>query len=290
MTGRSGAAPVENISDTARWVAAYRAMETERPDAHFRDPYARLLAGDEGERILDTMRSGRSSAWAFVVRTCVFDELLRRSIGEGGVDTVLNLAAGLDARPWRLALPPSLRWIEVDLPGILSYKQQKLGDARPVCGLESVRLDLSDLRARRELFARVGASAKNVLVLTEGLLVYLTPEQVGELASDLHAQPSFRRWVIDIVSPDLLKWLQKSYGRALADAGAPLRFAPAEGSRFYEAFGWKTAEFHSTFEEGRRLKREMKGAWLFRLLMRFAPAARRETLHRMGGIVLLERT
>jgi methyltransferase (TIGR00027 family) len=283
-------APVENISDTARWVAAYRAMETERADAHFKDPYARLLAGDQGERILAAMKNGRSSAWAFVVRTCVFDELLLRAVAEAGVDTVVNLAAGLDARPWRLSLPPSLRWIEVDLPGILSYKQQRLAGARPVCAFESVRLDLSDVAARRELFARVGAGAKNVIVLTEGLLVYLTPEQVGELASDLHAQPSFRRWVLDIVSPDLLKWLQKSYGRQLADAGAPLRFAPAEGTRFYEKFGWKTAEFRSTFDEGQRLKREMKGAWLFRLLMRFASAARREKLHQMGGIVLLERT
>jgi O-methyltransferase involved in polyketide biosynthesis len=36
---------IEHISDTARWVAFYRAMETERPDAIFRDPFARQLAG-----------------------------------------------------------------------------------------------------------------------------------------------------------------------------------------------------------------------------------------------------
>jgi O-methyltransferase involved in polyketide biosynthesis len=31
---------IRNISDTARWMAVYRARETERPDAHFRDPFA----------------------------------------------------------------------------------------------------------------------------------------------------------------------------------------------------------------------------------------------------------
>ena len=41
---------IENISDTARWVAVYRAMETERPDAIFRDPFAARLAGDTGRR------------------------------------------------------------------------------------------------------------------------------------------------------------------------------------------------------------------------------------------------
>jgi len=31
---------IENVSDTARWVAVYRAMETARPDAIFKDPFA----------------------------------------------------------------------------------------------------------------------------------------------------------------------------------------------------------------------------------------------------------
>jgi O-methyltransferase involved in polyketide biosynthesis len=41
--------PIENVSDTARWVAMYRALESDRPDAHFHDPYARLLAGERGD-------------------------------------------------------------------------------------------------------------------------------------------------------------------------------------------------------------------------------------------------
>lgn len=42
---------VRDVSDTALWVAVYRARETERPDALFRDPYARRLAGARGEQI-----------------------------------------------------------------------------------------------------------------------------------------------------------------------------------------------------------------------------------------------
>jgi len=37
---------------------------------------------------------------------------------------VVNLAAGLDARPYRMSLPASLQWIEVDLPEILAYKEK----------------------------------------------------------------------------------------------------------------------------------------------------------------------
>src|ERR1044071_1266015 len=103
--------PIANVSDTARWVAYYRAMETDRPDAHFRDPYARRLAGPEGKAIVDKMPRGKASAWAMVTRTAVFDEIVLDVVRNQQVDTVLNIAAGLDARPWRLPLPSSLRWI-----------------------------------------------------------------------------------------------------------------------------------------------------------------------------------
>jgi O-methyltransferase involved in polyketide biosynthesis len=35
---------IENVSDTARWVAMYRAQESSRPDALFHDPFAERLA------------------------------------------------------------------------------------------------------------------------------------------------------------------------------------------------------------------------------------------------------
>jgi methyltransferase (TIGR00027 family) len=136
---------VQNISDTARWAAWFRAEETKRPDALFRDPYAERLAGAQGPDIANTIPEGNKHAWAWVARTYVFDEFITRCI-QDRADMVVNLAAGLDARPYRMALPASLQWIEVDLPGILSYKEQVLAAEKPSCVLERVRLDLSNVR------------------------------------------------------------------------------------------------------------------------------------------------
>ena len=279
---------IRDISDTARWVAFYRAMESERPDAHFRDPFARRLAGERGEEIVRGMPKGASGSWSMVVRTIVFDEIITRLVAEGA-DTVLNLASGLDARPYRLKLPPTLKWIEVDLPAILDYKQETLAGERASCEHEVVRLDLSNVEARRELFARVGAKAGRALVVTEGLLVYLTPEQVGALASDLHAQPSFRWWLLDIVRPEIIKRMEKTWGKKVAEANAPFRFAPAEGTDFFRPHGWREREFRPMMDEARCLKREMPMAWLWHILTRVQPASRREKFRRMGGCVLLER-
>ena len=127
-----------------------------------------------------------------------------RVVRDEGLDTIVNLAAGLDARPYRLDLPPQLHWIDVDLEGILSYKEAALAGERPRCRVEFVRADLIDHTARRALFQRVGAEAKRALVISEGLLVYLTPEDVTSLAQDLYAQTALRWWLIELGSPALL--------------------------------------------------------------------------------------
>ena len=110
-------------------------------------------------------------------------------------------------------LPSSLQWIEVDLPAMIDYKEGILGQEKPRCALERVRLDLADVAGRRALFQRLGSTAKKVLVITEGLLVYLTRDEVSALGRDLAAQTSFRDWAIDLCSPGLLKMLQKNLGR-----------------------------------------------------------------------------
>ena len=281
--------PIEHVSDTARWVAVYRAMESERPDAHFHDPFARKLAGAKGDEIVRTLKAGTSMAWAMIVRTQVFDEIIMAEVGTDSIDLVLNLAAGLDARPWRLALPQSLQWVDVDLPDIIRYKLETLGDAKPHCSYEAVEADLTDATVRRELFARIGARSKRALILSEGLLIYLTDADVAALATDLHATPSFTRWVIDLASPRLLKMMTRSWGKAAAAGNAPFKFAPPSGTDFFRELGWTERAYHSTMEEAERLDREMKMMWLWKFLGRFYPARMREEFRRMSGTVVLER-
>jgi methyltransferase (TIGR00027 family) len=281
---------IEHVSDTARWVALYRAMESERPDALFRDPYARRLAGERGERILASMKKGRAWAWPMIVRTAVMDELILRSVEREAVGTVLNLAAGLDTRPYRLPLPRTLCWVEADFPDVIAYKQEQLAGERPACALEQVGIDLTDVARRRALFDRVGATAPRVLVVSEGLLIYLEPEQVASLATDLAVPASFRWWLIDLASPRLIKMMERSWGQAVAAGNAPFLFAPPQGTRFFEPHGWREAEYRSMWEESLRLKRTMPLAWLWNLVGKLYPKSKRDEFRRMSGIVLLERT
>jgi methyltransferase (TIGR00027 family) len=276
---------IRNISDTALWSALHRARESERPGALFRDPFARRLAGTRGEEIAKTFAMKEADDWSWAARTFLFDKFTSTSVDQG-FDMVINLAAGLDARPYRMALPASLKWVEIDLPNILNYKQVTLSHEKPACSVDRVALDLRDVGARREVFAKLGAKATNALIVTEGLLIYLSPEEVASLARDLAEPPSFRRWACDLASPGLLQMIQKKANQKLDQAGAPLKFGPKEGPGFFAPHGWKPLEVCSLLKTAAHFKRLSFGMRLLALL----PESNGEQGSRpWGGACLLEK-
>ena len=245
---------IRSIADTAQWAALYRAQETDRKNALFRDPFARRLAGERGAEIARSMGKRNQNEWAWVTRTFLFDQLITASISRG-TNLVVNLAAGLDARPYRMELPASLRWVEIDMPELLAYKESILKDDKPRCGLERVPLDLADVPARQALFQRLGQSGTRGLIISEGFLIYLSGAEVGALAQDLAATPGFLEWTFDLSSPGLLNLLNKTVGERLKAASAPLQFAPEEGPRFFQQFGWRPVEVRSLLKTAARARR-----------------------------------
>ena len=245
---------VRDISDTARWVAYFRALETLRPDALFRDPYAERLAGARGFEIASTLPDGNKHEWAWMARTYLFDQFVSREI-QAGADVVLNLAAGLDARPYRMDLPSGLQWVEVDFPEIVQHKEKVLAEDRPKCKLERIALDLSNQEARRELFAHVNDLGSNVVVMSEGLLIYLTNDEVASLSQDLAARSRFRSWIVDLTSPGQLRLMQRTTGKQLQEAGAPFKFGPPEGQNFFKPYGWEARDVQGMLKTAAQFNR-----------------------------------
>ncbi|MFF2551111.1 class I SAM-dependent methyltransferase [Nocardia sp. NPDC058058] len=242
---------IGDISDTARWVAAYRAAESERPDALFHDRLADRLAGARGHAIADgpvAPRGGRNG-WPQVVRTRLIDDLIGRALAQG-CDRVINLAAGLDTRPYRLELPTGLRWYEADLPGLVAEKTRLLAEETPGCTVVRRAVDVTDDTACRAFLSEATDGARHALIITEGLLPYLTPEQVRGLGALLR-QPAVEWWLLDIYSPMMRRAVNLTMGEQLGSAR--WQFAPVEGVRFFT--GWTALETESLFEAAARWKR-----------------------------------
>jgi methyltransferase (TIGR00027 family) len=284
-----GEVHIENVSDTAFWVAHYRAVESARPDALFRDPLAARLAGERGRKIAQSIPMSFFTAWIIAIRTPLIDDLIREAIADG-IDTVVNLGAGLDTRPYRMDLPGTLNWIEVDYPAVIAFKEEQLAGEQPTCRLQRIKLDLAHVDQRREMLARIDAGAGKLLVLTEGVVPYLSVEEAGALADDLCALKQKSNWIVDYIAPQIVKQRQRRLNDKMRNA--PFKFAPDNWRGFFEEHGWRLKEMHYFMAEAARRQRPfplppvIKLMWGIRSL--FMSRARREAIRKSAGFALLE--
>ena len=77
---------INNVSDTALWVASYRAEESKRPDALFNDPYAQKLCGDKGNEIANYQHGSKYVKWSVILRTVIIDDFIKMLVNEKKID------------------------------------------------------------------------------------------------------------------------------------------------------------------------------------------------------------
>ena len=253
--------PVPHVSDTAWLVAELRAIESERPDAHFHDPLARKLLGDKGAKILEIFSDNFSDDFLMSVRAKVIDDLILKTVNDGA-DMVINLATGLDTRPYRLDLPKNLRWIEVDYSELIDFKNDRLASDKPNCDLSRYGVDLAVDHDRRRFFDEIACETKNCLVLTEGLLYYLTAQNITALAADLFAKENFKWWMMDIMDPGFRKWMMEKFpAKKSEEKGTEFHFIAEDMLDSITSSGWKKSEFYSYASEAKRLNRLPSVPW-----------------------------
>jgi len=150
----------ESVGSTALGVAAARAAETESENPLIQDPFARAFLEAAGDGMWSLMANPMKSAELtdldpdllvrmrvmidfMAVRTAFFDEYFLDGVGSG-VRQVVILAAGLDARAWRLPWPDGTAVYELDQAKVLEFKSTTLRNrgAHPTSRLMSVAVDL----------------------------------------------------------------------------------------------------------------------------------------------------
>ncbi len=186
--------PPQGVGKTALGVARVRARESQREDRLFDDPYAQAFV-DAAPGAFPEERAVRERPAAYgplaslgaafyahaIIRTRFYDEYLTAATAAGGRQVVL-LAAGLDTRAFRLAWPAGTRVFELDLPGVLAFKEAVLGarGAVPRCERVTVPADLREDWPSRLTAAGFGP-ARPATWLAEGLVIYLTAGEAGRL-------------------------------------------------------------------------------------------------------------
>lgn len=181
---------VTSVGYTALAVAAMRAVATSRPQPLARDEYAQHFVRAAGEPYLmklltdSTANSMEPAAhWPafFGIQMRFFDTFFADA-SASGVRQMVILAAGLDARAYRLQWPPATRIFEVDQAEVLAFKSRVLRQQKAVAAAErrEVPVDLRDDWVGALNSAGFDAGAPTAWLL-EGLLMYLPGTAHDEL-------------------------------------------------------------------------------------------------------------
>jgi methyltransferase (TIGR00027 family) len=277
---------IQHVSDTALWIAGYRAQETVRPDAVFKDPLAARLAGSRGMQMVAATPHTEAMAFAMVARTTAIDRLIYFTINQG-IDTIINLGAGLDTRPYRMQLPSHLKWIEVDFAHMIDYKNDMLKGEKPVCSLQRIPCDLSLQVERLKLFSRLDGETKKALIITEGVIAYLTNDQAAQLSKDLFSMPHFHFWIQDYRIHRLRNKQSESLNKIVKNT--PFQFTADNPVAFFSNDGWKVVDNILMLDEGDRIGRKVPLSFSNKLKAKLFKKKFRESVNRSYGFVLFSR-
>ncbi len=180
----------ESVGATALGVASARAAETRSENPLIRDPFAQVFLDAVGDGVWNWHSAPQlpaelieaepelplqmqSMVGYMASRTAFFDQFFSDAT-RAGIRQAVILAAGLDARSWRLAWPESTTVYELDQPRVLEFKVATLAEhgAQPACNRVAVAVDLRQDWPTALRQAGFDASAPSAWS-AEGLMPYL---------------------------------------------------------------------------------------------------------------------
>jgi methyltransferase (TIGR00027 family) len=228
------------LATTATWTAAVRALESQRDDRLFNDPWAHDLAGASGLAWMDT--KSPESVVPIVLRTRYFDDFLEHISRDLGIHQIVLLGAGYDTRAFRLQWPSGTKLFELDVSLVLERKDSILSDARatPACQRIVVSTDLT--QDWSEPLIRSGFRLEQPTGwLLEGFLFYLPTETVTSLLAEVSGSSAADSWLgFDIInsvmltSPLTRQWLEMQ-----RLSGSPWIGVLDDPVDFLATHGWK---------------------------------------------------
>jgi methyltransferase (TIGR00027 family) len=243
----------EAVAGTGLLVAAIRALESTRDDRLFTDPYADRLAGETGRALLAAAiaETGERSMVQIVVRTRFLDDALLRAVRTA--HQVVIVAAGMDARAYRLAWPDGAVVYELDQAAVIAAKNDVLANDKPRCRRVAVGVDLADDWPTALTESGFDPNAPTVWLI-EGLLQYLDEDAVRTLFDRVNRLSAPGSTLLyDVVGKTLLESpMMAPLVKAMAEHGSPWLFGTDEPGDLAER-QWLVGHGHRHRETGQRM-------------------------------------
>lgn len=202
------------VSATAFYCAGTRMLDAERADSLLRDSWAARFMGDDGKAIFEKFRHLGIPIGAHQVRCHLIDQVVAEKIGLNPDLLVVLMSAGFDSRAFRLG---GGRWVEIGEPPVIERKERVAPAASCPNNLRRIAVRFSEERLS-DVLATL-ATQQPVLVICEGVTMYLERPQLDELTAALQAAFPNHWFIADLMSRAFGNTLTGSMKRVLASIG-----------------------------------------------------------------------
>ena len=247
-----------SIIETALWAAAQRARESERTDHLFSDPLAHVLAGDEGMAALDLSHKynprHEDASKHISIPIRFFDDVAQQ-FTSAGIRQLVLLAAGMDARAYRLNWPEHTTIYRTRSSRVARKKETLLHQSGSEARCRRVTLGADLVQDWASLLAGAGFDrAQRSIWLIEGLFYYLEEPAVNHVLAEVSSQACTGSVLLtDLISRSFLTspGMQPAL-KAMEERGMGWRFGSDDPVGLFAAHGWK-ADIRQPDDEGRKL-------------------------------------
>lgn len=222
------------ISKTAFYCCGVRMQDAESDDPICGDRFAKAFMNDDGLRVFEAFKDETSPNATNVMRHRIIDDLLRAELLENPDLQVVTIGAGFDSRPYRL---DGGTWIELDEPQVIAYKNERLPVENSANALSRIAMDFATDSLEEKLAPF--ASRRPVVIVIEGVFVYLSEEEIAELLRKLHRLFPQHRLICDLMSRSFFEEYSRTLHEKINDIGTTFRFTVDEPEKIFLANGYR---------------------------------------------------
>jgi len=229
------------VSKTAYYCCGVRMMDALSTKPLVNDTFAKRLMDEEGLRYWESFKNFTNPNGSNVARCYLIDTWIKKQLQANPETTIILLGAGLDSRAYRL---PHGKWIELDEPGVIEYKEKRLPSSTCKNPLERISIDFEQEPLQEKLSPF--SQAQPVMIVVEGVLMYLSPEQKSTLFTTLTSLFPNHLLLCDLMNRRFFNAMgnQGPY-QEIVKSGAPFRDLEEDPEKNIIKYGYRLQEFKS---------------------------------------------
>jgi methyltransferase (TIGR00027 family) len=231
------------ISKTAFYCCGVRMQDAEGSNPVCGDTYAKAFMNEDGLRILEAFKDETSPNASNVARHRIIDDLLRQELLANPGLSVVIIGAGFDSRAYRLK---GGTWVELDEPQVIAYKNERLPAQNCENELHRIPIDFSTESLEEKLSPFSGRSP--VVVVIEGVFMYLEEEMIGQLLQTLRRLFPRHKLICELMSRKFIENYSRTMHEKILGMGTTFKFTVDNPEEVFLEKGYRRTERISIVE------------------------------------------